>query len=60
MLGTVIGNGKATMEKDKVEAIRNWKTPTMVKDREKFLGFANFYCHLIKNFSMIAAPLNVL
>jgi hypothetical protein len=43
MLGTVIGNGKATMEKDKVEAIWNWETPTTIKDIEKFLGFANFY-----------------
>jgi hypothetical protein len=60
LLGTVIGNGKATMEKEKVEAVRNWTTPTMIKDVEKFLGFANFYRHFIKNFSMIAAPLNAL
>jgi hypothetical protein len=55
MLGTVTGNGKATMEKDKVEAIRNWETPTTIKDVERFLGFANFYRQFIKNFSMITA-----
>jgi hypothetical protein len=60
LLGTVIGNGKATMEKEKVEAVQNWTTPTTIKDVEKFLGFANFYRRFIKNFSMIAAPLNVL
>jgi hypothetical protein len=60
LLGTVIGNGKATMEKEKVEAVRNWTTPTTIKDVEKFLGFANFYRRFIKNFSMIAAPLNAL
>jgi hypothetical protein len=60
MLGTVIGNGKATMEKDKVEAIWNWETPTTIKDVEKFLAFANFYQQFIKNFSMIAALLNAL
>jgi hypothetical protein len=60
LLGTVIGNGKATMEKEKVEAVQNWTTPTTIKDVEKFLGFANFYRHFIKNFSMIAAPLNAL
>jgi hypothetical protein len=43
MLGMVIGNGKATMEKEKVEAIQNWETPTTIKDVEKFLGFTNFY-----------------
>jgi len=42
MLGTVIGNGKATMEKEKVEAIQNWETPTMIKDVEKFLRFHQF------------------
>jgi hypothetical protein len=60
MLGTVIGDGKATMEKEKVEAIRNWEMPITIKDVEKFLGFANFYRQFIKNFSMIAAPLNAL
>jgi len=60
LLGTVIGNGKATMEKEKVEAVQNWTTPTTIKDIEKFLGFANFYRRFIKNFSMIAAPLNAL
>jgi hypothetical protein len=49
LLGTVIGNGKATMEKEKVEAVRNWTTPIMIKDVEKFLGFANFYRRFIKN-----------
>jgi hypothetical protein len=60
MLRTVIRNRKATMEKDKVEAICNWETPMTIKDIERFLGFANFYRRFIKNFSMIAAPLNTL
>jgi hypothetical protein len=57
---SLLRNGKATMEKEKVEAVRNWTTPTMIKDVEKFLGFANFYQWFIKNFSMIEAPLNAL
>jgi hypothetical protein len=48
------------MEKEKVEEVRNWTTPATIKDVEKFLGFANFYRRFIKNFSMIAAPLNAL
>lgn len=60
ILVTVVGNGKATMEKDKVKAIQNWQTPATIKEVERFLGFANFYQRFIKNFSIIAAPLNVL
>jgi hypothetical protein len=60
ILGTVIGNGEARMEEEKIEAIKNWKVPTNVKGVESFLGFANFYQQFIKNFSIIVAPLNQL
>jgi hypothetical protein len=60
VLGTVIGNGKAMMEKDKVKAIAEWPIPTTVKQVESFLGFANFYRRFIQNFSIIATPLNEL
>jgi hypothetical protein len=48
------------MEEEKIEAIKNWKVPTNVKGVESFLGFMNFYQQFIKNFSIIAAPLNQL
>jgi transposase InsO family protein len=60
MLGTVVGNGKARMEPEKVAAVRDWKTPTNIKGVESFLGFVNFYRRFIKDFSKIAAPLNKL
>jgi len=31
------------MKEEKVKAIKEWKTPTKVKDVKNFLGFANFY-----------------
>ena len=43
ILRTVIGGGKAKMEEEKINAVKNWKTPTTVKQVESFLGFANFY-----------------
>ena len=46
------------MKEEKVKAIKEWKTPTKVKDIESFLGFANFYRRFIKDFSHIVIPLN--
>jgi len=40
--------------------VKEWKTPTKVKDVESFHGFANFYQCFIQNFSHTAKPLNEL
>ena len=48
------------MKTDKVKAVKEWKTPTKIKEMESFLGFANFYKQFIKNFSYMARPLNEL
>ena len=60
ILGVVVGKGQIQMEQEKIKAVREWKTPTKVKDLESFLGFANFYRHFIQNFSHTAKPLNEL
>ena len=39
---------------------QNWPRPTKVKDVCSFLGFCNFYCSFIPNFSKTAKPLNKL
>ncbi|KAG5735085.1 hypothetical protein E4T56_gene20481 [Termitomyces sp. T112] len=44
----------------KVDAILNWPSPRNVKEVQSFLGFANFYCHFIDNYSGITKPLNQL
>ena len=59
-LGVVMGQGKIEMEEDKVAGVLNWPTPRMVRDVRKFLGLANYYRQFIKNFTMLAKPLNVL
>src|SRR5258708_38026836 len=43
-----------------ISGIKDWPTPTKVKDVHSFLGFCNFYCIFIKGFSKHAQPLNVL
>jgi len=42
-LGVQVGNREVQIEEEKVKAIKEWKTPTKVKDVKSFLGFANFY-----------------
>jgi len=58
ILGIVVGKGQVKMEQEKIKAVKEWKTPTKVKDIESFLRFANFYQRFIHNFSYIARPLN--
>ena len=43
-LGVVIGLEGIKMEKEKVKGVLEWLTPKCVKDVQKFLGLANYYC----------------
>jgi hypothetical protein len=57
-LGIIIGQGKVKMDPIKVKGIAKWLTPLTINDVHSFLGFCNFYCSFITNFSMVAHPLN--
>jgi len=43
-LGVVTGLEGSKMEKEKVKRVLEWLTPKCVKDMQKFLGLANYYC----------------
>ena len=60
ILGVIVGRGQVKMEQEKIEAVKEWKTPMKVKDMESFLEFANFYRRFIQNFSHITKLLNEL
>ena len=60
ILGVVVRKGQVKMEQEKIKVVKEWRTPTRIKDVESFLGFANFYRQFIHNFSHIARPLNKL
>ena len=53
-LGVVIGPEGIKMEEEKVKGVLEWLTPKCVKDVQKFLGLANYYCRFIKGFASIA------
>jgi hypothetical protein len=42
-LGYHISTSGVVMECDRIAAVRNWPTPTMVKEVQWFLGLANYY-----------------
>ena len=60
ILGVIVGKGQVKIEQEKIKAVKEWKTPTKVKDVESFLRFTNFYQQFIHNFSYTARPLNEL
>jgi len=43
-LGVVIGPEGIKIEEDKVKSVLDWLTPKCVKDMQKFLRLANYYC----------------
>lgn len=44
----------------KVKCVLECPTPKTIKELQHFLGFTNFYCQFIHNFSVIASPLTSL
>jgi len=40
----------------KVKSVQNWAHPRSVKEVQIFIGFANFYQQLIKEFSKVCKP----
>ncbi|MBW0514846.1 hypothetical protein O181_054561 [Austropuccinia psidii MF-1] len=50
-LGYVVSSEGLKMDQAKVQQILNWRPPRNLKAFQSFLGFANFYRRLIKNYS---------
>jgi hypothetical protein len=56
-LGYLLSPSSLTMSLDKVQTIQNWPEPHKVKNIQTFLGFTNFDCRFINNYSNIVTPL---
>ena len=59
-LGYRISTSGVVMECARVTAVRNWPTPTTVKEVQRFLGFANYYRRFIPGFGQVVAPITSL
>jgi len=53
-LGVIIGVDGIKIEEEKVKGVLDWPTHKYVKDVQKFLGLANYYCRFIEGFTSIA------
>jgi hypothetical protein len=49
-------NGVST-DPSKIVDVKNWPSPTSVKDLRSFLGLARYYRRFVKDFRLIAKPL---
>jgi len=56
-LRLVISENKVEMDPVKVARVRDWPTPENQTDVQAFIGFVNFYCRFIQDFSTITRPL---
>ena len=59
-LGHVISAKGVATNESKIEAIKNWPTPTNVTEVRSFLGFMGYYCRFIPKFMQVACPLHEL
>ncbi|KAJ8354748.1 hypothetical protein SKAU_G00223150 [Synaphobranchus kaupii] len=59
-LSFIIMEGRIRADPTKVKAVTEWPQPSTRKHLQQFLGFANFYHRLIRNYSITAALLTKL
>jgi hypothetical protein len=56
-LGVIISHNQVEMDPVKIAGVAEWPTPTSKKEVQSFIGFANFYCRFIEDFSHHARAL---
>ena len=57
-LGHVVSRDGIRPDPSKINAVKEFPIPRCTKDVRSFLGLANYYRRFIKNFAVIALPLN--
>ncbi|GJT88729.1 putative reverse transcriptase domain-containing protein [Tanacetum coccineum] len=59
-LGHMIDNSGIHVDPAKIEAVKNWASPTTPSKIRQFLGLADYYRRFIEGFSKIAKPMTEL
>ncbi|CAK6981241.1 uncharacterized protein LOC108874699, partial [Scomber scombrus] len=59
-LGHIVEKGQLKPDPEKIRAVEQWPAPATRKQLQRFLGFANFYRRLIRDYSRLAAPFSQL
>ena len=59
-LGHVISAKGVATDEGKIEAIKNWPTPTNITEVQSFLGFMGYYHRFIPKFMQVAHPFHEL
>lgn len=52
-LGLLIGKNRICINPKKIEAIQEYKMPQSIKVVQLLVGFTNFYCRFIQDFSAV-------
>jgi hypothetical protein len=58
--GHIVGASTVSVDPDKIAVVRDWPLPRNLTELRSFLGLANYFRRLVKDYSRIAAPLTSL
>jgi transposase InsO family protein len=56
-LGHIVGKEGIKVDPAKTQVVRDWPTPTSVKDVRSFLGLANYFRKFVQGYSTLVEPL---
>ena len=59
-LGHIISENGIATDPSKVSAVKDWPTPSCVRELRAFLGLSSYYRRYVKGFTQIAMPLHKL